>query len=182
MAGVVSRGNVRSGKTKSGMAGFQPKKGGMHMVYQWKEGARISFPAQVAGRVCAALEEQNALTAQRLVDESRPEDAPLHAAFEWNDTIAAEEWRKHTARHIINSLVIREEAQAPVRAFFNIRAEGSSYQSIHAIIRRPDKMDCLLGEAYAEMEVFRRKYAMLEQLRGVMDAIDESVEQHRREA
>ena len=93
------------------------------MVYQWKEGARISFPAQIAGRVCAALEEQNALTAQRLVDESRPEDAPLHAAFEWNDTIAAEEWRKHTARHIINSLVIREEAQAPVRAFFNIRAE-----------------------------------------------------------
>lgn len=152
------------------------------MVYQWKEGARISFPAQIAGRVCSALEEQNALTAQRLVDESRPEDAPLHAAFEWNDTIAAEEWRKHTARHIINSLVIREEAQEPVRAFFNIRAEGSSYQSIHAIIRRPDKMDCLLGEAYAEMEAFRRKYAMLEQLRSVMNAIDESMEQHRREA
>ena len=152
------------------------------MVYQWKEGARISFPAQVAGTVCAALEEQNALTAQRLVDESRPEDAPLHAAFEWNDTIAAEEWRKHTARHIINSLVIREEAQVPVRAFFNIRAEGSSYQSIHAIIKRPDKMDCLLGEAYAEMEAFRRKYAMLEQLRGVMDAIDTSMDQHRREA
>ena len=138
------------------------------MVYQWKEGARIS--------------EQNALTAQRLVDESRPEDAPLHAAFEWNDTIAAEEWRKHTARHIINSLVIREEAQAPVRAFFNIRAEGSSYQSIHAIIRRPDKMDCLLGEAYAELEAFRRKYAMLDQLRGVMDAIDKNMEQYRREA
>lgn len=152
------------------------------MVYQWKEGARISFPAQIAGRVCAALEEQNALTAQRLVDESRPEDAPLHDAFEWNDTIAAEEWRKHTARHIINSLVIREETQAPVRAFFNIRAEGSSYQSIHAIIKQPDKMDCLLGEAYAEMEAFRRKYAMLEQLRGVMDAIDTCMEQYRREA
>ena len=87
-----------------------------------------------------------------------------------------------TARHIINSLVIREEAQEPVRAFFNIRAEGSSYQSIHAIIKRPDKMDCLLGEAYAELEAFRRKYAMLEQLRGVMNAIDESMEQYRREA
>ena len=90
----VAAGKERSGLARKGedirvVAGFQPKKGGMYMVYQWKEGARISFPAQIAGRVCAALEEQNALTAQRLVDESRPEDAPLHAAFEWNDTIAA---------------------------------------------------------------------------------------------
>lgn len=151
------------------------------MVYQWKAGARISVPAQVAGEVCAAIEAENELTAKRLVDESRPESAPLHAAFEWNDTIAAEQWRMHTARHIINSLVIKGPEQEPVRAFFNIRAEGPRYQSIHAIIHRHDAMDCLLCEAYRELEAFSRKYRTLERLRPVMDTIDASIEQYKME-
>lgn len=152
------------------------------MVYQWKEGAKISVSAQVAGEVCAAIESESELTAQRLVDESRPETAPLHAAFEWNDTIAAEQWRRHTARHIINSLVIRQTDQEPVRAFFNIRSDGPNYQSIQTIIKRPDAMECLLCEAYKELDAFRRKYATLERLRPVMESIDASIEQYRQGA
>jgi len=36
-----------------------------------------------------------------VVDEARPEDAPLHPSFTWDDGIAAEEWRRQEARRII---------------------------------------------------------------------------------
>ena len=55
------------------------------MVYKWKDAARIKSDAQTAGEICEKLEKNGGLTAKRLVDESRPEDAPLHKEFEWND-------------------------------------------------------------------------------------------------
>ena len=55
------------------------------MVYKWDKGSRFSVSAQVAGEVCEELEKKGELTAKNLVDVSRPEDAPLHKCFNWND-------------------------------------------------------------------------------------------------
>jgi hypothetical protein len=63
------------------------------MVYKWKDAARLKTDAQTAGEICEKLEKNGGLTAKRLADESRPEDAPLHKEFEWNDATAAEAYR-----------------------------------------------------------------------------------------
>lgn len=143
------------------------------MIYQWKSGARIKGDAQIAGEMCNQLESEGRLNAQTLVDVNRPEDAPLHNSFEWNDSIAGEEWRKHQARHIIHSLVITSEnKEVETRAFFKLSSVQRNYDSVRTIIQDEDKNAQLLRDAEKELKAFQTKYRGIEKLEAVIDAID----------
>ena len=66
------------------------------MVYQWKSGSRIKGNAQESGELFEQLSKtEEGLTARTLLEANRPESAPLHNDYEWNNDIAAEEWRLH---------------------------------------------------------------------------------------
>lgn len=143
------------------------------MIYQWKSGARVKGNAQIAGEMCNQLEREGRLNAQTLVDVNRPEDAPLHNSFEWNDSIAGEEWRKYQARNIIHSLVITPENKAvETRAFFKLSSVQSNYDSVRTIIQDEDKNAQLLRDAEKELKAFQAKYRGIEKLEAVVDAID----------
>lgn len=141
------------------------------MTYKWKEGSQHKVSAQIAGEVCAELEERGELNAQNLVDVSRPEDAPLHDEFEWDDDVAAELYRKTQAGSIIRHLAVNTESKAPVRAFFNLEIRSNQFESIQAIIREEDKYSKLLKQALNELEAFQRKYQILTELQEIFDAI-----------
>jgi hypothetical protein len=142
-------------------------------AYKWTSGARCAVDANIAGAVCEQLEERGELTAERLVDVSRPEDAPLHRAFEWNDAIAAEKYRVEQARYIIRSLVVvvetADEAR-PIRAYFT--TEVKRYENINVIMQSEDKRRKLLQAAKRELEAFKAKYKALTELSKVFEAID----------
>ena len=142
------------------------------MVYSWKPGSYIRTDANVAGAMCAELSANGGLTAKRLLDANRPEDAPLHSEFEWDDGIAAEKFRETQARHIINSIEIVREEREPVRAFFNIERTDSQYHHVDVIMRQEDSRQKLLMSALAELKAFERKYAQLTELAAVFEAID----------
>lgn len=144
------------------------------MVYKWKEGSRHKVSAQIAGEVCAELEGRGELSAQNLVEVSRPEDAPLHDEFEWDNDVAAELWRTKQARLLIAHIAIKAETPAPVRAFFNIEVKSPVYESLNTIVRNEDKYAALLQTALRELESFQRKYSMLAELDKVMQAIEEA--------
>lgn len=141
------------------------------MVYQWKSGARIRADAQLAGEMCMKLADEGRLTAKDLLDESRPVDAPLHDEFEWDDGLAAESWREHQARNIINSLLIVPEKSEPVRGFFKIEQAERNYHSVTAILSRKDTAQRLFDNAMRELVAFQRKYHALEQFNEVWQAI-----------
>lgn len=140
------------------------------MVYQWKPGARIRADAQEAGEVLNRLELEGRLSAKGLLDESRPENAPLHKEFEWNDGVAAENWREHQARHIIGSILVIPEKSEPVRGFFKIERSGNRYESIQTILESRDKTNLLLEEAFKELSRIEMKYKTLDLLQRVWDA------------
>lgn len=156
------------------------------MKYAWKRGTHHKVSADTAAKVCEDLEAEGRLTANDLVDVSRPEDAPLHSEFEWADDIAAEKWRCHQARNIINSIVIvcnevaTEETKFEintgsgdtVRKFFNVRISSPQYDSIEAISRDQEKKELLLKQAKNDMDAFERKYSMLMELMPVFEAMD----------
>lgn len=146
------------------------KTGGISMVYQWKGAACIKADAQQAGQVCEQLEQTGGLTAKRLLDASRPEDAPLHDEFEWNDSEAAEKYREQQARHIINSLTIVVEEKPVTRAFVNIRVAGPAYESINVIVQQQDKYAALLDQCKKELQAFLKKYNSIKELAPVADA------------
>ena len=148
------------------------------MIYEWKPSARISASASVAGAVCERLENEGRLTAKDLLDDSRPTDAPLHSAFEWNDGVAAEKYRENQARHLISCLVVKPETDvespAPVRAFFNIRSTGSQYETLNTIMKSPDKHQELLRQAFNDFHTFQQKYSTLCELNEVFSAMNKA--------
>jgi hypothetical protein len=96
------------------------------MVYQWKPGRSPGVDAQVAGRALEEIKAENNgdLRPRDVVEKSRPKDAPLHECFEWDGKKAAEKWRQHQARSIINSIcVIERRVEGPVStmAYINVR-------------------------------------------------------------
>lgn len=147
------------------------------MAYRWRDGSRIKANPDAAAEVMNGLASENRLNAGELVDVSRPSDAPLHPAFEWRDPIAAEEWRKHQARHMIRSLeIVVEEPKPPEPVYVQIRSSGSNYQPIRLVLKQKDTRTELLEQAYNEMKTFRSKYARLTELARVFRAIDEQVD------
>lgn len=62
---------------------------------------------QVIGEALADIEDRHGIIdPNTVVDESRPEDAPLHPAFEWRDDVAAEKWRVEQARRVVRCVEV----------------------------------------------------------------------------
>lgn len=149
------------------------------MVYEWKSASRIKANAQEAGKLFEQLEAENDLTAARVVEESRAESAVLHGEFEWNDTKAADKYREHQARNIINAITIKtvatsdDEIPATIRAFFNVSHDGT-YSGMVRIASDEEKTAALLTQAKRELDTFKSKYAIIkEALSAVFAAIEE---------
>ena len=145
-------------------------------AYQWKRGSYMSGDAQKAGEVCWALEQRGNLTPRALVDESRPDDAPLHGMFEWVDAAAAEKYREVQAGQIIRSIeVVHVGASEPVKAFVSLSVGGTErrYSSVDVALVDPTSREMVLKNALAELRAFEKKYAQLEELAGVLSAIRE---------
>lgn len=142
------------------------------MVFEWKSGSRFKVDANTAGAVCEQLEAAGNLTAKALLDVSRPEDAPLHSEFEWNDTVAAERYREDQARNIIRHLVVRLDAKpdTPVRGFFRIEQAEPRYTNVNAILTQRDLRAELIQQALEEMAAFQRKYGTLTELAMIFEA------------
>ena len=142
------------------------------MAYAWKKGYHARVSAQAAAEVCSDLEAQDALSSENLVEVSRPESAPLHGAFDWDDAVAGENWRKFQAGTIIRSLVIVSETDdgvpaEPVRAFFSIKLTEPNYESLHVIIRDQDKYADLLKPVANIMQMQEdRAQAMIDGVNG----------------
>jgi len=154
------------------------------MVYSWKSNSRIKAKAEDAAKLFESLERAGELTPGKVVEVSRPKDAPLHNEFEWNDRKAAGKYREIQARHLIMCLVVRDETDevetGPVRAFFPV-TEDATYTHINRILTDEDMREALLDKALREMEAFQRKYADLQELEKVNAEINAVLQHTKRE-
>jgi len=131
-------------------------------------------PAEVAGRVCQTLaESETGLTPESLLDASRDEDAPLHDEFEWDDTVAAEKYRREQARQIIRFLIIERVDMEEIkthkdRSFVYTGEKSSGYVPLKEALNNEKWRTNLLKAAYADMNTFVAKYHRLEELSEVI--------------
>lgn len=76
--------------------------------------------AETAGSVMEQIEkEQGSVTKETFLEASRPEDSPTHDLFEWDDSIAAENYRLYQSGQFIRELHIDIE-----------KVEDDSYKQI----------------------------------------------------
>lgn len=153
------------------------------MVYKYRATA-YKIPAQVAGEYLETIDrEEGGLTAQKLLDKSRPEDALLHDTFEWDDTEAAEKYRLGQARFFIGNVItveVKGEQVAPTRAFVSVsdaaHSEVGVFRPIIKALTNEDHRKVVLKNAMRDMQSFKEKYENLSELANVISAMNEVLE------
>lgn len=153
------------------------------MIYQWKDGAHSNgIKAEVAGKRLEKIRNKNGgrITPHAVVNDARPEDSPLHPAFEWDDTRAAEEHRLEQARCLIRSVTVIYDEKAdksPVRAFVNV-VQGSdtdaTYTSMAHALSVPELREQVIRRALSEIKSWRQRYEDYKELGTIFDAIDKT--------
>lgn len=123
--------------------------------------------AQVIGDALEKIHANNGgeLKPQAVVEAARSKRNPLHKHFEWDDQLAAEQYRCDQARHIIRSIrIVNEDSEEGTqRAYYsvNVAGAGKSYRSIGDIRKSTEFQIALLKQADTDLEAFERRYRQL---------------------
>lgn len=143
----------------------------MSMVYRWKGFVQMPVSAQVAGEELDKIRAANSgiLTKKLVVKEAKSKSSPLHSAFEWNDTVAAEKYREDQAGYMIRSIEVtmvgQENSKIPVRAFVSVASnEDKQYRSIAAVMVDQELREQVLDRAFIEFNAWKRRYENLLEL------------------
>lgn len=153
----------------------------MGMVYRWKEGTHHKIDAQIAGEELERIRtfHNGRLEAVDVVDASRDPAAPLHPAFEWDDTRAAKCWREDQARALIRHIAVVVDKPngepTPIRAFVSVRRdEDRSYTSVQHALSDDELRAQVVRQAWAELEAWHRRYVELAEFAKIFATIDEA--------
>lgn len=163
------------------------------MVYQWKPRVLINIDAQTAGEHIEKLKEKTSgkITADDVVTDARKISSPIHSAFEWDDSEAAEKYRLDQARYLLRSLILveyKKEEKEPikVRAFVNIRETKaddevqSFYVSTYDAMRDPPSKAQVLSRALKELKEWRDRYNRFTEFALLIEQIDSIIEKKKR--
>jgi hypothetical protein len=146
-------------------------------VYRIKRGSTIpqrDAAVLAEGIAAVAARHEGTVSPPELVDAARPKDATLHRFFEWDNKMAAEQWRLWWARHLLNSvekrIVYRKaDADAPaeprhVRFMHSVhiaRDDGvveRRYAPLELVIKRRDLLAEVIENAEREIHGWQRRY------------------------
>lgn len=130
------------------------------------------------------VNKESGLTAENLVEKAKSKKSSLHILFEWDNSIAAERWRVHTARLIINEvkiLVGDKELYAFENISIMVESNGSGsflreYKPIIEIMNNEDYKKQLVRKALQEILYWRQRHKELTEFRKIFSTIDDLTE------
>jgi len=150
----------------------------MSMIYQWRKDSRFPIGAQIAAeRLNKIKKSYGALTPHAVVDDAVDPRSPLHPCFEWDDEIAAENFRLTQARKLIGSIVVAEIDDHVVgpetRAFVHITVDNNiRYEPIEVAMVDETMRHEVLSRAKREIKLWRARYAAYEEFADLACRID----------
>lgn len=92
----------------------------MRKKYKLRYGVGVSAETVVAEFERIDV-ECGGITPKTVLDESRPDEAPLHPVFNWNDPDAAELWRLHQATNLVRCVHVFDEESGEDRGSAFVR-------------------------------------------------------------
>jgi len=111
------------------------------------------------------------VTPARLVLRAKDPASPLHRYFQWNDSVAAQEWRKSQAEKLIRSLAVvtvNNGVETKIRSHFSVRltppeeaaqsVNARHYISVREARSDPETREEVLQQALKECRSWMSKY------------------------
>ena len=121
--------------------------------------------ATVTGEIGRIIARDGGALPKVVVHEARPEDAPLHPAFEWDDEVAAERFRENQARSIIRCVMLvpepeKHETLSPVRAYVSVPTgeHTRQYKHVTDVLRDPNESEGVKRRLRHELLSLRNRY------------------------
>lgn len=117
---------------------------------------------------------------EQVIERAKDKGSELHKCFDWNNSVAADKWRLHQARSVLNHLIVikhevDDEKSEPVQfrvMMKNNRSESSGYKQTIVMVKDEDEYKKLLEQAYSELRAFKQKYQCLSELSEILALID----------
>lgn len=147
-------------------------------IYTWSGPWAPRIEAQIVGETLDRIyREEGLCPADRLVDEARPSESPLHPAFEWDDGLAGELYRREQARHLLRGIRYKtEDGMESTPVFVRVRGitdEGgwSGYKLLEDLTF--EEYTQVEAEAASSLRAIRHRHSSLQRFKPVWQAIDQ---------
>jgi hypothetical protein len=120
----------------------------------------------------------NGTTPAQIVKSAEPKRSPIHKYFEWDDSVAAHEYRQTQARLMLRSIQIKlvspNEDEVVTRAFQSIKvveSDGeikSRYMPAHVVWSNEDMSLSVRNKAKRELELWSSRYEQYSEMHGTI--------------
>lgn len=124
------------------------------------------------------------LTPEIVVEEARPKASPLHHRFEWDDSAAADAFRRVQAQELIRSVRVifdigPKGERKSIRAFHSLKEAGDSertgYVPTEELVQDELATKILLKQCEREIVDLKRKYGHLNEFAQIIRTAAEGV-------
>lgn len=120
--------------------------------------------------VCA--QNDGLASPQAIVDQARPKRNPLHKAFQWDDSLAAEEYRKEQARSLVTNFTLVFETGEEVPAMVSVKINRKrGYMPTQDAIANDDLRKQVLKQALTQLLGLEQRFKSLNELAGVFEQV-----------
>lgn len=123
--------------------------------YRYAHSKGFGVPAAVAGRELRRIEQERGhLSSEAVVDEARPDDAALHPAFEWDDSVAGERYRMQQAATLIRAVVVvpSERSDTPEHRAYVLTSTQGEPRPVYMDAVTVSASPSLFADAIARLE------------------------------
>lgn len=148
--------------------------------YGWKLGNFFNdVDPQKVGEHIEKLEQENGgiLEPEKVLNDAKDSNSPLHQCFTWNNSKAGAKWRLHEARMLLNQLTIavkiEDRPTEEIRGFIHIKTETrKGYASTTEVLNNRELRKQVVQRAFNELKTWRNKYEVYKEFDRVISAID----------
>lgn len=129
---------------------------------------------EIVAEILKGIEKRDGnITPQAVIDIARSEESPIHVLFEWDNSVAADNWRLWQARKVIASVKV-EWMGRETDAYWNAKVEldgepVQAYYSTEKVMSNEDIYQDILKTAVAELKYWHNKYKEIKELKGLID-------------
>jgi len=142
------------------------------MIYKFRKNSFVKggLDAQEIGEALEAIRIRfGRLETERVLSQASNPRSILHAAFEWDDEVAANQHRLDEARTLVRSVeIIITQGEEPEPAFVHVRESdgGGYYQSTRIAVKNKSEWDAVYADAVAALNIADRNLSRLLQIAG----------------
>lgn len=155
-------------------------------TYKAQHGAQFSDEdAQATGEYLEqTLGPDAGCSAELFVELAKPKRSPIHHLIQWDDAIAAQEYRLGQARHVLNhiAVVISNGKERETRAFQNVvvitdQGAERTYMPAHMVWKTPELSSQVIDQARRYLRIFTERFREYEQLAGAIGYVEKALQE-----